>query len=282
MTRMGIMVNQEILSDSPHKRGKQSKRWCFTYNNYREDDLVLLEHTFKLHCVDYIIGREVGESGTPHYQGYIECPKRVRPIEKFRLPKEIHWESAKGSRSDNVMYCSKDGDYCCTVLLKPSRQLKLIEPKGWQLAVLKIVESEPSDRTIHWFWESRGGVGKTAMTKYLVKKHLACVVDGRCTDIKHGLVMFQLATGKWPEIVIINIVRSVESFVSYAGIEAAKDSVGFSSKYDGGMFCEPCPHMIIFANFEPDFTQLSRDRWEVHDISTYSSTPTPTRLLTTG
>jgi len=51
---------------------------------------------------------EVGESGTPHLQGYIEMNKPVRFSHfKHRLD-GAHWEKAKGSGDSNVAYCSKE------------------------------------------------------------------------------------------------------------------------------------------------------------------------------
>ena len=48
----------------------RSRGWCFTLNNYNEEEevraLALPEE------VSYgVVGKEVGESGTPHFQGYL-------------------------------------------------------------------------------------------------------------------------------------------------------------------------------------------------------------------
>lgn len=89
----------------------RARGWCFTKNNYTETD----EHEcFGLAWkVKYIIvGKEVGESGTPHLQGYIyyEHPKRFETV-KHDVPEGSHIEVAKGNAQQNFEYCSKGGDY---------------------------------------------------------------------------------------------------------------------------------------------------------------------------
>ena len=37
--------------------------------------------------------------------------------------------------------------------------------------VVDILKTEPDERTIHWFWEPKGNVGKTTLCKWLVVKH---------------------------------------------------------------------------------------------------------------
>lgn len=89
--------------------GVQSKRWCFTINNYNQGDvdrLVALDHKY------LIFGREVAATGTPHLQGYVEfnARKRFNSV-KSLLGVTAHISAAKGSASQNKDYCSKEGDF---------------------------------------------------------------------------------------------------------------------------------------------------------------------------
>ena len=40
----------------------------------------------------------------------------------------------------------------------------------------------------------------------------------------------------------------------------------FSGKYEGGMVCGPNPHVLIFANDEPDTHKMSADRWIIKEL----------------
>jgi len=89
------------------------RHFCFTHNNY--DALVLEQYRtlFNTDKVKYaIIGQEIGESGTPHLQGYCSLQKRTRFNSiKAWLPGDPHIEKAKGNALQNQTYCSKDGQF---------------------------------------------------------------------------------------------------------------------------------------------------------------------------
>lgn len=59
----------------------------------------------------YIIGREVGEAGTPHLQCYIhfKSPTTIRGL-KRHFPR-AHIEECKGSPQQNIDYCKKQGRF---------------------------------------------------------------------------------------------------------------------------------------------------------------------------
>ena len=221
-----------------------SKYWCFTWNNPPYAKCALFD-LFESKGIKAIIADEVGESGTPHFQGYIECPKRVR-WSSFGLPKEIHWEKRRGTQMDNIKYCSKDGNFIAHPDLRPPREVKLITPdRWWQKRILEIISQEPDDRTIWWFWEPFGGIGKTAFTKYLVLKHGATLLGGKAADMQYAIAKAYQETGRTPEIVVMNFPRCMEGRVSWQGLESIKDMLFHSGKYEGGMIAGNCPHVIV-------------------------------------
>lgn len=89
-----------------------SRRWCFTINNYTDDDIAKIVFFCEDQNVKFcIIGFETGNQGTPHVQGYVNAgrPVRLHWLRQHLLP-TCHFESARGSESQNIAYCSKDGD----------------------------------------------------------------------------------------------------------------------------------------------------------------------------
>jgi len=86
----------------------RSPNWCFTLNNYTEEDI---ERLHNLECVYIIVGEEVApKTGTPHLQGYVEFKdKPVLSTVKKRIGATAHLEVAKGFAHQNIQYCSKGG-----------------------------------------------------------------------------------------------------------------------------------------------------------------------------
>jgi len=88
------------------------KAYCFTLNNYTEDEYANIKRVCESESLYAIVGREVGEQGTPHLQGYIRFKKsyRFHTIKDRYLPR-CHIEVAAGSPHSNRIYCSKDGNF---------------------------------------------------------------------------------------------------------------------------------------------------------------------------
>ena len=75
-----------------------AKRWCFTINNPTDDDMFWedAEHQeqFDFLAVQY----EVGEQGTPHYQGFLILKRKNRLTWlKSNFNSRAHWEKTRGT-----------------------------------------------------------------------------------------------------------------------------------------------------------------------------------------
>ena len=93
-------------------RDSPAKRWCFTWNNYSEADVLTVRSFFSSHCSYGVCGREVGESGTPHLQGFFSLNAKVRFAQLAGLlSNSPHFEQARGTPNDSRVYCSKGGDF---------------------------------------------------------------------------------------------------------------------------------------------------------------------------
>lgn len=289
----GVFGNtRENTTTVSKKRISPAKRWLFTINNpckhlgpdgtdgpsegvdvgtSPEEIMKDLATYFRERSISYIFQYEKGEEGTPHLQGYVESKIRIRPLMKFSdLPKAFSWRLAKGDKRSNIAYCSKEETQVLKPLfsmdLRPPRPVNLIDPNRlWQKEILNIISNDADDRTIHWYWERKGGAGKTSFTKYLVLEHAAALTGGKGADIKNSIIEWK-KSHEDPDIVVINLTRSHEEYVSYDGIESVKDMCFYSGKYEGGVVVGNCPHVFVFANFPPDESKLSTDRWRVREI----------------
>lgn len=77
-------------------------------NNYTDNDISTLS---SLESTYTVIGREVGESGTPHLQGFIVFGKAKRFSALKKIHSGLHWEVARGTSEQASNYCKKDGNY---------------------------------------------------------------------------------------------------------------------------------------------------------------------------
>jgi hypothetical protein len=88
----------------------QLRNFVFTWNNYTADDEKVVEEYIKEHCKYGVFGREVGESGTAHLQGYAELKKRTR-FNTVRNVMKCHIEKRRGTAKQASDYAKKDGDF---------------------------------------------------------------------------------------------------------------------------------------------------------------------------
>lgn len=87
---------------------RQVRHICFTLNNYTH---IEFDAVIAIKCKYMVVGKEVGENGTPHLQGYIEFDggKRFSTLKKM-LPR-AHIEQRKGTAEQAANYCKKDNDF---------------------------------------------------------------------------------------------------------------------------------------------------------------------------
>lgn len=263
--------NSESFSAPPSETNSKNAmiKYDFVLNNYTEEEVCQIKHTIKEICSKGGFGFEVGESGTPHLQGAIWLHKKERITGLHKKPGFAR-ASFRPIRNEEALikYIQKDGNTWLHGFPKP---LKLITPsKPWQINILQILQTEADDRTVHWYWSEKGGVGKSQFAKYLVAKENALFFEeGRKADIMH---LIHEAPEDRLEKIIIDVPRANGNKISYKSIESIKNGMIYSSKYEGGYRLFNAPHVIIFANAEPKYEELSEDRWIVTNIDENNST----------
>lgn len=143
----------------------------------------------------------------------------------------------------------------------------LEDPRPWQKYILDLIQSEPDGRTVHWFVDQIGGVGKSALARHMMINQLAYVVR-QCGGSHHfaNVVKSAIESGWNQRCMIFDLPRKMEDKEIYGPIEEVCDGCVTALKYEGGTHLFNPPHVLVFANFLPNTKALSKDRWRVHRI----------------
>lgn len=248
--------------------------WCFTLNNYSDSENGAMVLWLNLNSKEYVVGKEIGENGTPHLQGYVSLYKKARLSALKKVNVRIHWERCRNV-VDSKVYCAKDGNYIC----KGVREFELIKNdmfvyKGedlpsvgelydWEIDVLDIINGKVDDRKVIWIYDSVGNSGKSMFCKYLMWNYnISCLSKGKYSDIMN-ILFNKIIIGK---TVVFDLPRNNGNKISYDALESIKNGVIVNTKYETGekLFCKP--HVFVFANVPPEEEKLSLDRWCIYEI----------------
>ena len=258
-------------SGSGNTRPIPSPYWLFTWFDYPSLNEVQKELE-TLETKKWIFQEEIcPTTKKSHLQGFIQFNTKCRPKEKFK-DKTIHWEKKRGTIAQCVAYCSKEDTrkpntsplakgFC---IPRPIRVISELKP--WQKEIWELLDSDPDDRTIHWFYEEKGNTGKTALCRKICYEKNALYVSGKANDMKYAIVEQKHKKGTTPDIVLLDIPRAKTGYISYSGIEEIKNGIFFSPKYESGMVIYPHPHVVVFSNEPPIEEMLSKDRWNIIKI----------------
>ena len=271
-SRCSSNSSTEFLGDGntslPKKQVSPSIHWCFTINNYSEKDIKYFSSNSSIFR-RYVFQEELGIEGTPHLQGYCEFTRKVRP--SGLVPnKKIHWEKCRNINA-SIEYCRKGetrSGNIYTFNIRAALKDPIKDYRGWQLELISMLEEEADDRSINWFIDEKGNAGKTTFAKHWCMKYPkeSLYLSGKASDMKCAIVQFLQDDTNELKYVFMDLPRSIESFVSYQGIEEIKNGIFFSGKYESGMIMYNSPHVVIFSNFIPDLKMLSQDRWNIQII----------------
>jgi len=233
--------------------------WIITLKKEQDSTAEFLSQELRVFCKKFTFQLEKGEeSGYLHWQIFISLKtKEYFKTVKNLFPSTAHIEACRNGWQASA-YCSKsetrvEGPYDeNSVFLKTISNLY-----PWQERIRLMCLKEPDDRTINWVWEPEGNKGKTSFCKYMYLNYKATILgNGAFKDIAQAL-------SDSPKIVMFNITRDLEDRFNYSAVEAIKDGMVFSGKYESRMKVFNSPHIFIFANFEPKVDKMSLDRWNL-------------------
>lgn len=255
----------------PPKQDSPKKRWCFTLNNYSEDEYNNLISFFSSDSSNkYIIGKENGElkyediilspAGTPHLQCYCNFANKIRFTALKKINTRLHIAKCRGTELENIKYCSKEGDYISN--MRVPKPLKLLTPDmmyPYQKSIIKMLELEPDDRSIIWCQGDKN-IGKTQLLRYICAKMFACILP---TSQKHAQSQIH-KTHEEVDIYVFNLTADESKFQKhelFSTIESIKDGL-FSSAFGtdtNGMCLFNPKHVLVMANEEPDLSKTNID-----------------------
>lgn len=130
----------------------------------------------------------------------------------------------------------------------------------FQMSILRRLHDQ-NDRQVLWVADLDGGTGKSFLAHFLNACYDYELIDGvtKTADVAHLL-------GTTFRGIVFDVTRSSAQYFNYSTLEACKNGFIMSGKYRGiKRIFKPVP-VAVFANFHPDKSQLSADRWDILNI----------------
>lgn len=146
---------------------------------------------------------------------------------------------------------------------KPIHQIS----KKWQIDLERYLKGPASIRHILWYYDFIGNTGKSEFCKYMMLTHGSLVFTqfGGSKDAA-TIIKGALENGWDQRVVLIDLPRSAKQHKIYSSIEMIKNGLVTTLKYYGSTEEFEIPHVVVFANFEPDRFNMSQDRWVVREL----------------
>lgn len=126
------------------------------------------------------------------------------------------------------------------------------------------------DRHIEWYYEKNGNVGKSYMVDYLCTKYPNMVrgignIGGYANFA--NLIMNELDSGWTGRVLLIDLTRNFQDKDIYSSLEGYKNHRLTNTKYKCKTVVIPRSNKLcVFANFPPEWSKCSKDRWIVREI----------------
>lgn len=140
---------------------------------------------------------------------------------------------------------------------------KVIRPEfiprdGWQQQLVAELSESPDARKVIWYFDATGNNGKSFMATHYKEQSSYYITGGKASDIFYGY--------GYEKVIFFDLARMKQDIVQYDVMENFKNGQFYSTKYECKVVRFNVPHVIVFANFRPDESKLSADRWDVRAI----------------
>lgn len=266
---------QKAVGNTKRLLKNEAKHWIFTWNSYPNDAHAVLQKFLLGRAKVLCYSSEIGETGNKHLQGYVELQNKSR-WSNFGLPAGIHWEVARDPLRAREYAIKKDNTFDSEANIyfvhgfRPARNrdLQLITPEQmytWQTDIVKLLDLPFEKRNIYWYYDTTGGTGKTAIIRYMGHVYANRVVWSACTKSADIMTL----ADENADMYLFNFTRSQAEFAPYQALESLKDGLISDGKLKKKVrqYIGIHPHIVCFANWPPDVSKLSADRWKIVDLT---------------
>lgn len=249
-------------------RGVQSKFWCFTLNNYTPDEEASIQAAVATTYIVY--GREVGQCGTPHLQGYVEFEekKRMSHVKTTLGTQRLHLETRNGKAYQAAAYCRKDGDFFerGEVPRPPVKVNTADSKKRWREVLDKSVQGD-------WAWLAINEPYLWLMNEKKIRSHFKCkksidVLDNEWVYGPTGTGKSREARERYPDAYIkdastqwwdgyngedVVIIEDFDKYHVKMGyyLKIWADHYAFPAQIKGGQMMVRPSKIIVTSNYSP-------------------------------
>lgn len=263
----------------------QTEKCPSTGRSHQQGYVVLLKKQRRNKLSSTLLNAHLESRNGTHTQAVKYCTKEETRIEGPFYLGEDPGERHQGRRSDleEVAELLRAGktkkevyDACPEVaakyggwietygrMLRREQMLAGLQPflprPGWQTSLHDLLGGEPDSRKIHWRFEYGGNVGKSYFALHYDPANTFIITSGKHADIIYAY------SGE--RVVFFDWSRKAEDSFPYGLAESFKNGYFLSTKYQSQQMRFPVPHVVVFANFDPQRSALSEDRWDIELIN---------------
>lgn len=265
MTQDMLKKNTEVLGkEKPALLSIRSRKWFITKHDYLEKHINSIK---ELKAIKWAFCKEIcPTTGRKHIHVFLSFKNAVKLGRLKKVFGDADIKKCKGNDNQNLLYIMKDGNYESSFEQEePEWEPNIISIdslRPWQEKLMEKLKTRADDLTIMWYWDEKGGAGKTAMVKLLLTTRKCIMVGGRQEDVINGLDNYYEDKKKYPQIILVNLPRSYTK-VNYPALELIKDGVCVNTKYKSRFHIFANPHVIVFANRPPVRKEMTENKWDI-------------------
>ncbi len=228
----------------------------------------------------FVFQLERGDSGYMHYQGRMSLIKKRRKHELLRLfespPQYCEPTVTKEYTKGDAFYCQKldtrvegpwtDNDEVL-VITRQVNEMKGLRP--FQQSILNDV-GVWNKRTINIVYCEEGNIGKSSLVSYMRSYKIARALPP-VNDYKDLLRMVcDLPTSNMYLFDMPRAMNKDKMYQFFSAVETIKDGYAYDDRYHFKEKVFDCPNIWIFTNVLPELSMLSRDRWCIWGVDSYT------------